>query len=116
MKGYETEKQADRRENITNALFCPGGEKMHNIGRILKEGRVARGLEIGDIARKTCICARYVKAMEEGRFQIIPNVFDKGYLKIYASLLDMDAKPLLALYEQKKSAAAEQQAAGIRSV
>jgi cytoskeletal protein RodZ len=54
--------------------------------------------------------------MEEGRFQIIPNVFDKGYLKIYASLLDMDTKPLLALYEQKKSAASEQQAAGIRNV
>jgi cytoskeletal protein RodZ len=47
--------------------------------------------------------------MEEGKFQIIPNVFDKGYLKIYAKLLNLDAQPLLALYEQKKHPAEIQQ-------
>ncbi len=77
---------------------------MRDIGRILKEGRVARGLEIGDISRKTCISGYYLKAMEEGKFKSIPRVFDKGYLKIYATLLDLDAKPLLALYEEKKHA------------
>lgn len=75
---------------------------MRDIGRALKEGRTALGLEIGDIAKKTCISAHYLRAMEEGKFQIIPNVFDKGYLKIYANALDMDTKPILALYEQKK--------------
>lgn len=75
---------------------------MRDIGRILREGRVARGLEIDDIAKSTRIGARYLRAMEEGRFQSIPNVFDKGYLKIYAHLLNMDSQPLLALYEQKK--------------
>jgi cytoskeleton protein RodZ len=75
---------------------------MHDIGRILKEGRMARGLELGDIAKRTCISAYYLKAMEEGRFHIIPKVFDKGYLKIYANVLNMDTKPLLALYEQKR--------------
>jgi cytoskeletal protein RodZ len=74
---------------------------MHDIGRMLKEGRVARGLEIGDIARKTCISAHWLKAMEEGRFHIIPKVFDKGYLKIYANLLELDSKPLLSRYEQR---------------
>lgn len=78
---------------------------MRELGLVLKEGRLARGLEIGDIARSTCICARYLKAMEEGKFQIIPNVFDKGYLKLYAKALDMDTKPLLALYEQMKNKA-----------
>lgn len=76
---------------------------MRDIGRILKEGRVARGLEIGDIAKRTCISAHYLRAMEEGKFHSIPNVFDRGYLKIYAKLLDMDTKPLLAMYEQKKN-------------
>lgn len=75
---------------------------MHDIGRILKERRMACGLEICDVARKTCISGYYLKAMEEGRFHIIPKVFDKGYLKIYANLLDMEAQPLLTLYEQKK--------------
>jgi cytoskeletal protein RodZ len=87
-------------------IIPQGGKNMHDIGRMLKEGRVAHGLDLSDIARRTCISAYYLKAMEEGRFHIIPKVFDKGYIKIYANLLNMDSKPLLALYEQKKSAAA----------
>ena len=76
---------------------------MHDIGRMLKEGRIAHGLDLGDIARRTCISCYYLKAMEEGRFHIIPKVYDKGYLKIYANLLNLDVKPLLTLYEEKRS-------------
>lgn len=72
------------------------------IGRILREGRTALGLDLGDIARRTCISARYLQAMEEGRFSIIPKVFDKGYLKIYAKFLNIDVKSLLALYEAQQ--------------
>ena len=75
---------------------------MREIGLALKEGRLARGLEIGDVAKSTCISARYLKAMEEGQFQNIPNVFDRGYLKLYAKALDLDTNRLLALYEQMK--------------
>lgn len=75
---------------------------MQDIGRILREGRTASGLDLGDIAKRTCISSRYLKAMEEGRFNIIPRYFDKGYLKIYANLLHLDAKSLLALYEEKQ--------------
>ena len=78
---------------------------MLEIGLVLKEGRLARGLEIGDIARSTCISARYLRAMEEGKFQAIPSVFDRGYLKLYAKALDLDTSSLLALYEQMKSRA-----------
>ena len=92
------------------------GTEMRDIGRILQEGRVARGLEIDDIARKTCICSRYLNAMEEGKFNRIPNVFDKGYLKIYATLLEIDTKPLLALYEQKKRLASQPQSIELQNV
>ena len=76
---------------------------MLDIGRMLKESRLARGLEIGDIARSTCISAHYLKDMEEGLFNHIPNVFDRGYLKIYARFLNIDTKLLLARYEQEKN-------------
>ncbi len=74
---------------------------MQDIGRILKAGRTTSGLDLSDIAKRTCISSRYLKAMEEGRFNIIPKVFDKGYLKIYATLLNLDVESLLALYEEK---------------
>lgn len=76
---------------------------MREIGQLLKEGRLALGLEIADISKKTCISAYYLKAMEDGRFQIIPKVFDKGYLKIYANFLNIDTKPILALYDREMS-------------
>ncbi|HUJ17128.1 MAG TPA: helix-turn-helix domain-containing protein [Nitrospirota bacterium] len=79
---------------------------MREIGRLLKDGRQALGLEIGDVARQTCISSHYIRALEDGKFQIIPRVFDKGYLKIYANFLHIDIKPLMALYEQKKNQAA----------
>jgi cytoskeleton protein RodZ len=75
---------------------------MHTIGSILKEMRMSRGIEIGDIARKTRISVHFLKDLEEGRFNRIPRVFDRGYLKIYANFLNLDAKPLLARYEQEK--------------
>ena len=75
---------------------------MKDIGKILRKQRVAIGLEIGDIAKKTCISSRYLCAMEEGRFQSIPRVYGKGYLKIYANLLHLELKPLLAIYEKNK--------------
>ncbi|MDH4164536.1 MAG: helix-turn-helix domain-containing protein [Nitrospirota bacterium] len=76
---------------------------MQDVGRILREERMARGFEISEVARRTCISLRYLKAMEEGRFNVIPNVFDRGYLKIYAKYLNIDATPLLALLDQKKA-------------
>ncbi|OGW36193.1 MAG: hypothetical protein A2010_13795 [Nitrospirae bacterium GWD2_57_9] len=78
---------------------------MRDIGRLLKEGRMALGLEIGDIAAKTRISPHYIRAMEDGKFQIIPKVFDKGYLKIYAKFLHIDIKPIMALYERQDQAA-----------
>lgn len=83
---------------------------MQVIGRILRDMRVARGFEISDVAKKTCISARYLRAMEEGRFNLIPNVFDRGYLKLYATHLDIDVKPLLALLDQKKTDPSRMQA------
>jgi len=74
---------------------------MSAIGKVLKEGRLALGLDIEDIAKRTRICGRYLRAMEEDKFEVIPRVFDRGYLKIYADFLHVDAKMLLALYEQQ---------------
>lgn len=78
---------------------------MKDIGRILREQRLACGLEIGDIAKKTCISSRYLRAMEEGRFENIPTVYGKGYLKIYAALLHLDLPQILALYEKNRGIA-----------
>ncbi|HTG00172.1 MAG TPA: helix-turn-helix domain-containing protein [Nitrospirota bacterium] len=77
---------------------------MHDVGSILREERKARGLEISDIAKRTHINAFYLKAMEEGKYHVIPRVFDKGYLRIYAKLLGLDAPTLIDQYELERKA------------
>jgi len=74
---------------------------MQEIGRILREKRIERGLEISDVAIKTRIRDYYLRAIEDGRFQTIPMAYYKGYVKIYANLLNMDIHLLLTMYEQK---------------
>jgi cytoskeletal protein RodZ len=88
---------------------------MGEIGRILQEGRKARGLAIEEVAQQTCISTFYLKAMEQGRFHLIPKVFDKGYLKLYGKLLDLDIKALLALYERETNNEHDRHLAGAGS-
>jgi cytoskeletal protein RodZ len=76
---------------------------MREIGRRLKEARLALGMEVGDVSVKTRISPHYIRAMEDGKFQIIPRVFDKGYLKIYAGFLGIDTQQILNLFEQIKN-------------
>jgi cytoskeleton protein RodZ len=76
---------------------------MRDIGSILREGRKARGLELSEVARKTCINSFYLKALEEGRFHVVPKVFDRGYLKIYAKLLGLDVPNVMSQYEQERN-------------
>ncbi len=75
---------------------------MSDIGQVLKEGRTSLGLDLSDVAKRTCISMYYLRAMEEGKFDSIPKVFDRGYLKIYAKLLNMDDAAMLARYDTEK--------------
>ncbi len=76
---------------------------MSEVGRILKSRRESLGLEIRDIAQRTCIRTYYLKALEEGRFHVVPKFFDISYLKIYAKLLGIDTNLLLAMYDGEKN-------------
>ena len=52
----------------------------------LKEIRESSGLKIGDVSRATCICLRYLEAIEEGDFSEIPaDVYARGYIRGYAN-------------------------------
>lgn len=75
---------------------------MRELGHMLREARVANNLDLSDISRKTRISGFYLSAMEEGKFHVIPKFYDRGYLKLYASILNMDVTPILALYDSKQ--------------
>lgn len=64
---------------------------------MLRQEREKRNLKVSDVAHQLNVRPAYVKAMEEGRFSDLPgSIYSFGYLKIYARMLNLSTKELLA--------------------
>ena len=78
---------------------------MKAFGDRLRQAREAKGVSVRAVADSTRISERYLHALERGDLEELPGgVFDKGYIKSYAELLDIDPRPLLESYgiEERK--------------
>ena len=70
---------------------------MAELGRVLFQARVARGLTIEDAERDTRISKRYLEALEQEEFSAFPAPFyARAFLRTYAQYLGLDAAQLLA--------------------
>src|SRR6266542_6028004 len=59
----------------------------------LREARRRQGLELAEVARETLIRERYLAALEEERFELMPaRAYAKGFLRVYADFLGLDAQ------------------------
>ena len=64
---------------------------MTEIGKVLREARVAKGLSIDDIQELTKIQKRYLEAIEEGNYRILPGQFYvKAFIRQYAEAVGVD--------------------------
>jgi cytoskeleton protein RodZ len=64
---------------------------MFEIGNTLREARLRRGLDILDCEAETKIRAKYLRAMEEEQFDLMPSpTYVRGFLRTYADFLDLD--------------------------
>lgn len=65
-------------------------EERPAIGARLREARLRQGLEIADCAAATRIRERYLVAIEDGRFESLPDpAFVNGFVRAYAEHLGM---------------------------
>lgn len=72
---------------------------MCELGERLKRAREERGLTLKEAARQLALKAEVLEALEECRFDRLPEPpLARGYLRRYALLLGLDPEPLLALY------------------
>ena len=66
---------------------------MFEIGPALKEARERRGLAFGDVEADTAIRTRYIRALEEEQFHVLPGpTYTKGFLRAYAEYLGLDGQ------------------------
>lgn len=74
-----------------------------NIGSILLKTRQERNLSLEQVAEETYIKIEYLESMESGKFDAkIPDVFKRGFLRLYADYLKLDGNELLQHCPVKK--------------
>jgi cytoskeleton protein RodZ len=71
------------------------------IGQTLREARAGRGIELGEVERVTKIRIKYLRAMEEDRWEVLPgDAYARGFLATYASFLGLDSRALVDEYKR----------------
>jgi cytoskeleton protein RodZ len=78
------------------------------IGNSLREARLRQGLELPRIEADTKIRGKYLRALEEERFDVLPgDTYVKGFLRTYAEYLGLDGQLYLDEYNSRFTTAEE---------
>ena len=81
---------------------------MFEIGNSLREARLRQGLEIPRIEAETKIRGKYLRALEEEQFEVLPgDTYVKGFLRTYADYLGLDGQLYMDEYNSRFAMAEE---------
>jgi cytoskeleton protein RodZ len=76
------------------------------IGSSLRNARERRKLDLADVEQATHIRVKYLQALEDERFDVLPgDAYVKGFLRTYADHLGLDGQQFLAEYNARFPAA-----------
>jgi cytoskeleton protein RodZ len=72
------------------------------IGNTLRDARKRQGLELSDCELETRIRARYLTALEDERFDLLPErAYARGFLRTYATFLGLDSHALVQELDER---------------
>lgn len=75
---------------------------MASLGQQLKKAREERGVTIHDIATATHLGARFLQAIENDDYKILPGgVFNRAFVRKFARHVGMDEEQAVRLYEEQ---------------
>jgi cytoskeletal protein RodZ len=64
---------------------------MSNFGEDLRKERISRGIALDEISAVTKISPRYLEALEQGKFSLLPGgILNKGIVRGYATAIGLD--------------------------
>lgn len=74
---------------------------MKTVGEILKNARLKKGLKRVEIARKTKISLKYLRALENNEYDKLPEAaFAKGFIRNYANAVGLDPDQALSVFRR----------------
>ena len=75
---------------------------MFEIGNSLREARLRQGLDLTDVERATKIRPKYLRALEDEQFEVLPaQTYVKGFLSTYAEFLGLDGQLYVDEYNSR---------------
>ena len=75
---------------------------MFEIGNSLREARMRQALDLSQVELATKIRAKYIKALEDEQFEILPSgTYIKGFLRSYAEYLGLDGQLYVDEYNSR---------------
>jgi cytoskeletal protein RodZ len=88
---------------------------LFEIGNSLREARVRRGIEFAQAELATKIRGKYLRALEEEHFEVLPaETYVKGFLRTYAEYLGLDGQLYVDEYNSRFVIGEEQSEARAR--
>lgn len=79
-------------------------QETDTVGETLRRARLAKKLELQDVAAYLCIRARFLDALENGNTKELPgDAYAQGFVRSYAAYLGLDADKTVARYKQETS-------------
>ena len=74
-------------------------EKENIFYQELKKTRNSKKITLKEISEYTKINTKYLEALENGKFNVLPNVYTRLFLRSYCNYLSIDYKNILDEYE-----------------
>jgi len=74
---------------------------MTNFGASFKKARESRGITLDQIAKETRISTRFLAAIEDEEFELLPGgIFNRGFVRTFAERVGLDPNQAVADYER----------------
>ncbi|MBL7159478.1 helix-turn-helix domain-containing protein [Candidatus Microgenomates bacterium] len=75
---------------------------MQTAGKILKQKRQEKGLNLEQVEKKIKIKQKYLKLLEEDNFdKLLSEIYARGFIKNYAEFLGLSSAKILALFRRQ---------------
>ena len=73
---------------------------MSDLYKILKDTRIQRDIELEEIQTRTKINIKFLNAIENGEFDLLPEPYIRLFLRAYSTEIGLDPEKLLNQFEQ----------------
>jgi cytoskeletal protein RodZ len=74
-------------------------KRLSELGQLLRKARLEKGISLDDMQEITKIRKRYLEAIEEGNYKLLPgNFYVRAFIKSYSECVGLDPNEVLRLY------------------